>query len=152
MKKKRDLTALALLGVSAGLIVGGCQQNSKNSMGKQGGNSPGSNGNATAEKMSSDMKTFYASLSPDAKKKFDQLDAQHKMMAVEMADQKCNGQNKCGGMGGCATNDHACAGQNSCKGQGGAPVKESNKAVEVQYKNQMNGGNGNGNRMNGNNK
>jgi hypothetical protein len=131
--KKRDLATLAMLGISAGLIVSGCQ--------KQGG--PGGNkgqmgykGSAD-ERMSSDMQSYYNSLSPDAQQKFMQLDAQHKMMAVEMAQQTCSGQNKCASMGGCATSQHQCAGKNGCQGQGGAPVRDPNKAVEVQYNNQM---------------
>jgi len=127
--KKSDLAKLAMLGISAGLMVGGCQ--------KQGGT--GTSGQATAdEQVSSDMQSFYNSLNPEAQKKFSQLDAQHKMMAVEMAHQSCNGKNSCKGMGGCKTSQHACGGQNGCKGQGGAPVKDPNKAVEIQYKNQMN--------------
>lgn len=128
--KKRDLAKLAMLGISAGLFAGGCQQ-------KATGNGSSNSRNEMRAEMSSDMQAFYASLSADAKKKFNELDAQHKMMAMEMANQRCNGQNKCAGMGGCGTADHACAGKNSCKGQGGAPVKNPNKAVEVQYKNQM---------------
>lgn len=134
--KKRDLATLAMIGISAGLIAGGCQQNSKDKNNRNRNRGNGNNLHA-AENMSADMQAFYASLSPDAKKKFDQLDAQHKMMAMEMANQKCNGKNKCAGMGGCATAEHACAGENGCQGQGGAPVKDPNKAVEVQYKNQM---------------
>ena len=129
--KRRDLTTLAMIGVSAGLVVGGCQNNDKNGRHHN-------NNQADAKHMNPDMESFYASLSPSAKEKFKDLDAQHKMMALEMADQKCNGQNKCAGMGGCATADNACAGENGCKGQGGAPVKNPNKAVEIQYKNQHN--------------
>jgi len=125
--KKKDLATLAMLGISAGLMVNGCQK---------GSHSPG-NKAAADEQMSSDMQSFYSALSPDAQKKFMQLDAQHKMMAIEMAQQSCNGKNKCAGMGGCSTSQHQCAGKNSCKGQGGTPVKDPNKAVETQYNNQM---------------
>jgi hypothetical protein len=129
MMKKRDLAKLAMLGISAGLIVGVFE--------KRGGT--GTPGQALAdEQMSSDMQAFYNSLSPEAQQKFNQLDAQHKMMAVEMAHQNCSGKNKCAGMGGCSTAQHACAGQNGCKGQGGSPVKDANKAVDIQYQNQTN--------------
>lgn len=127
--KRRDLTTLAMIGISAGLVVGGCQNDGRDGR---------SNNKAAAdEQMSPDMKSFYSSLSSDMQQKFMQLDAQHKMMAVEMANQSCNGKNKCSGMGGCATAEHQCAGQNGCKGQGGAPIKDPNKAVEAQYNNQM---------------
>lgn len=126
--KKRNLATLAMLGIGVGLAVGGCQQ--------QG--NKGNNKGSADEQMSPDMESYYKSLSPDAQQKFMQLDAQHRMMAVEMAHQSCSGKNKCAGMGGCATASHKCAGKNSCKGQGGAPIKDANKAVEAQYQNQMN--------------
>ena len=126
--KKGELAKLALLGISAGLMVGGCHQKKDTGTASQG---------SADEQMSQDMQSFYSSLSSDAQKKFVQLDAQHKMMAVEMAQQGCHAKNKCAAMGGCATSDHGCAGLNACKGQGGAPVKDANKAVEIQYKNQM---------------
>lgn len=126
--KKCDLATLAMIGISAGLMVSGCQQ--------KNGTNPSSNKASAAEQLSPDMQAFYSSLSPEAQQQFMQLDAQHKMMAVEMANQSCNHKNSCAGMGGCASVEHQCAGQNGCKGQGGAPVKNPNKAVEVQYKNQ----------------
>lgn len=123
--KKRDLATLAMIGISAGLMAGGCQKY-------------GSSHKGSAQEVSSpDMTAFQQSLSQESQAKFKQLDAQHKMMAIEMANQKCNGKNKCSSMGGCETSEHACAGQNGCKGQGGAPIKDPSKAVEVQYKNQM---------------
>lgn len=126
--KKRELAKLAMLGISAAMMVG-C---------KAQGDASAEDQPPSDQQLSSDMQSFYNSLNPEAQQKFNQLDAQHKMMAVEMAQQSCNGKNKCSGMGGCSTSQHACAGQNSCKGQGGAPVKDPNKAVEVQFKNQTN--------------
>ncbi len=128
--KKRDLTALAMIGITAGLaMTTGCQkQDKKSSDGKE----------MTAEKMSPEMQSFHNSLSPDAQKKFMELDAQHKMMAMEMANQSCNGRNACAGMGGCATASHSCAGLNSCKGQGGRPVRDADKSVGIQHNMQAN--------------
>ncbi|MCC5831461.1 MAG: hypothetical protein JJU12_00255 [Chlamydiales bacterium] len=135
--KKRDLTTLAMIGISAGLIAGGCQQREKDKR-ENGNHHNNHNGELhAAEHMNADIQKFYESLSPEAKKKFDQLDARHKQMAMEMAHQQCNGKNKCAGMGGCATAEHNCAGQNSCKGEGGPALKDPNKAIEIQYKNQM---------------
>jgi len=127
--KKIDLTSLAMIGISAGLVVGGCQNNHKHN--------DRDHNQSNGEQMSPDMQAFYASLSSKGQKEFEELDAQHKMMAVEMANQECNGKNSCKEMGGCATADNACAGKNDCKGKGGPPVKDPNQAVEVQYKNQM---------------
>jgi len=135
--KKRDLTKLVMIGIGAGLIVGGCDNSRGPDNGAPGGPPPG-NGGPGLEQMGPDMQAFFTSLSSDSQNKFMQLDAQHKMMAIEMAMQTCSGQNKCSGMGGCNTSQHECAGKNSCKGQGGNPVKDPNKAIEAQYKNQMN--------------
>ncbi len=82
------------------------------------------------------MKAFNASLSSASKQKFAELDAQHRMMAVEMASQGCDGENRCAGMGGCASEQHSCAGKNACKAKGGPPVKNPDRAVDVQYNNQ----------------
>lgn len=125
--KKRDLTTLALLGIGVGLAVGSCNPKEDS----------GNNKASAEEQMSPDMESYYKSLSSDAQQKFMQMDAQHRMMAVEMANQSCSGKNKCAGMGGCSTANHTCAGKNSCKGQGGTPIKDANKAVEAQYQNQM---------------
>jgi|GEM_PF-2352671 len=139
--KKRNLATLAALGVTAGLTFG-CQQSGSN---KQTETKPA----AVAEQMKPDMAAFYKTLSPEAQKQFDALDADHKEMAVEMANQSCNGKNKCSGMGGCASEKNSCAGQNSCKGEGGAPVKNADEAVEAQYDNQMKGRQESSKEMNG---
>lgn len=125
MKKKVDLAALAMIGLSAGMLVG-CQQ-------KDG--RPNSNTSA-AEQSTPDAQAFYDSLSDDAKAKFNALDSQHQKMAMEMLNQDGYGKNSCKGMGGCKNDKHACAGQNDCKGQGGAPITDPNKAVEAQFNNQ----------------
>lgn len=126
---KWDLNRLALIGMSAGLALSGCQNTIDDSEKKKSSDQ--------LDDLSTDMETFFRSLSPKAQKKFRKLDAQHKMMAVEMADQKCHGRNSCAGMGGCSTADHECAAMNECKGHGGAPVRDADKAVEIQYQKQM---------------
>lgn len=130
MKKKRDLVALALLGISAGLFATGCHQ--------QKGNAENQNGSAMMQ-MNPDMQAFYNSLSADAQKKFMNMDNQHRRMAMEMLNQNGVGQNSCKGLGGCKTASHDCGGKNSCKGQGGPAIHDANKAVDVQYQNQMQG-------------
>ena|ERR1700722_16719835 len=125
--KKRDLMTLAMIGISSGLLITGCQK----------GGDKRSNTAAEEQKTPVDAASFYNMLSPDSKKKFDQLDEKHKAAAVEMYNQKCNGQNMCAGKGGCSTSTHDCAGKNDCSGQGGAPVKDANKAVDAQMKTQQ---------------
>lgn len=76
--KKRKLITLAMLGISMGLLVGGCEK-------------------AEAEQMSPEMKSFYEQLAPNAKKQFLELDAQHKKMAMEIVNQYCKGASQCKG-------------------------------------------------------
>lgn len=130
--KKRDLTALALIGISAGLVIG-CQQ--QNAPKRNGGNvppreAPGAPGarnpnalNADEEKVSADMQDFYNTLAPDSQKKFQKLDTAHRRMVVDMT------QNSCAGEGGCKGRNE------SEKGKALSP----NRAVEVQYNNQTKG-------------
>lgn len=138
--KKRDLTALALIGISAGLVIG-CQQTTTK---KNGGNlppreaprvEPGARNpnalNADEERISADMQDFYNSLSSDSQKKFQKLDTAHRKLAVDMT------QNECAGTGGCKGRNE------SERGKSLAP----NRAVEVQYNNQTKGtGSSNGSR------
>jgi hypothetical protein len=121
---KKELARLALLGISAGLMVTGCQK-------EQTGDPPSN------QEVNGDIESFYNSLTPKAKQQFMQLDTQHKMLAIELYQQHCKGENNCADMGGDATSQHACAGQNTCKGGGGAPLRDPNKAVEIQFNHQM---------------
>lgn len=127
---RKDWATLALMGISAGLIVSSCEKGNADH-----NKDPKTNKN-NQNQLSPEMKAFYSSLSPASKQKFAELDAQHRMMAVEMASQSCNGENRCAGMGGCAAEQHACAGKNECKAKGGPPVKNPDRAVDVQYNNQ----------------
>lgn len=100
--KKQSLAKLALLGIGAALTLGGCQSTNDNN-----------NKAAADEQVTPDMQAFYNSLSPQAKEKFMQLDAQHRMMAVQAPQGQCADKNTtCGG-------------------------KDPNKVVEFQYNNQM---------------
>lgn len=121
--KKRELAALAMLGISAGLMVGGCQNKE--------GDRPSEGHVSSAVQTTAAMDFFFSKLSLEAQEQFNQLDELHKMMAIEMAHLSTE-------MGGSSTTVHGCAGKNACKGQGGAPIRDPNKAVETQYNNQLN--------------
>lgn len=112
--KKRNLSTLALIGIGAGLVLGGCQKNKPSMPSASVGIA------SAAEQTVSDVESFYNSLSDEAKKKFDQLDSTHQKMAMEMMNQ-----------------NQSCNGKNGCKGQGGAPLKDPNKAVDEQFNAQM---------------
>lgn len=91
--KKSSLVKLAMLGVSAALLASGCKR-------------------AEGENKSSDAGQFYEKLSPEAKKKFDSLDQEHKMRAMDVINQ------------------HGCKGNSDCSGH-------REQAVEEQYNDQM---------------
>jgi hypothetical protein len=127
--KKNELLNLAMLGVSVGLLVTGCERRE---------NKPKNpTTHSAAIQMPADMQAFYSNLSPDAQQKFLQMDNLHRKMSVEMLNHGPHGQNSCQGLGGCQGISHSCAGLNDCKGQGGArALTNPNQAVDVQYNNQ----------------
>jgi hypothetical protein len=91
---KKKMIALAIMGIGLGVLAIGHAQ-------------------AQDEKMSSEMKSFYEQLSPDAKKKFLQLDSDHRDAAMQVMQEK------------------SCKGESQCKG-----TRE--KAVQEQYEDQFN--------------
>ncbi len=128
--KKFNLSSLVIIGISAGVLAVSCET-------QRPVHEPSSRPPGGMEEMNPDMQSFYNSLSPEGKKKFHDLDAQHKMMSIEMTHQACSGKNSCASMGGCKASGHECAGLSGCKGQGGEPVRDPNRAVDVQHRNQM---------------
>lgn len=82
--KKRDLAALMMIGVSAALLIGGCQQKQQ---GQAGQPQSSANYEGAAQGQS---KNFVTALSADNQKKFNELDDQHKQAAVDMANNDSN--------------------------------------------------------------
>lgn len=75
--KKKDLASLAMIAISAGFLIAGCQQ-------KPAANS-NPNAPSAAQAAPADVSAFRNSLSSDSQKQFDALDAQHKSMAMQKA-------------------------------------------------------------------
>lgn len=106
MEKKR-LAALTLVGISAGLALGGCQKPPERQRMQK----------VSVQEMDSKMQGFYDSLSPEAQKKFSQMDAQHQRMAVDSGT------------------PHACDSPHGCPTN---PTREDrNNAVEKAYQDQF---------------
>lgn len=86
--KKRDLAALMMIGVSAALLIGGCQQKQPGPAGQ----GPGPQGQAptTSHYEGADQKAFVNQLSSDNQKKFNDLDPKRKQAAVDAANQDPN--------------------------------------------------------------
>jgi hypothetical protein len=124
--KKYDVMSLALMGIAAGLLTCCEHRDSKNGPPRQQGHQLGA-----AENMTPEMQQFYIQLTPASQRVFNTLDIQHKMIAMQMANQNCRGLNSCRGLGGCQTGANDCAGQNSCEGLGGDPVNDPNRTVSL---------------------
>ena len=90
--KKRNLSRLALLGIGITLLAAGCDT-------------------AKGDEMSTDMKTFYEQLTPDAQRKFRELDESHKQAAMKILELGCKADIQCKG--------------------------HRERAVDVQYQNQL---------------
>lgn len=113
---KGHLVRLTMIGIaSLGLIAGGCRKN---------GTQPQlRSGLTAAEQSDSDMRKLYNSLSPAAQKKFDELDAEHKKMLMDML--------------------FLCDEEKSSKAEQGDAEENDiytcnpNKAVDAQYRHQM---------------
>jgi hypothetical protein len=73
--KKRDFASVALILLSAGLLIGACQQKTNGQPGTQ----------AVPE-----QQAFYNALSPDNQKKFNELDDASKRAAVDAANKDSN--------------------------------------------------------------
>ena len=140
---KFNPTYLAIIGVMASTAA--CQKAEKteylrsNDESKSGSCQEGSCGQKSSCKAVSQSSwsvnedEFYKTLSSAGKKKFMEMDLNHRHMAIEMTQQINIGQNACAGMGGCKSAYNSCAGKNSCRGQGGMPVRNPNKAVLIQH-------------------
>ena len=131
---KRDLATLAVIGIG---VATGCQKAGGATEENSHYDLPSQKDEGHSHKASLNKQAFYNSLSTEGKRKFSTLNAQHQMMAIEMANQSCNGKNECAGMGGCKSANNSCAGKNACKGQGGSPVHDNNKVVMIQHHKQM---------------
>ncbi len=104
--KKIDLASLALLGITAGLTVSSCQECPSRP------SNPSSHHTAAAEQMNPEMDAFFNRLSPASKRKFMDMDEQHRAMAMELTNASCKGPHNCGGT-------------------------DPNESVQIQYQNQM---------------
>lgn len=70
-------------------------------------------------------------LDPVGKATYNSLDPEHKQLALELANQSCQGHNSCKGKNACKTENNSCAGKGGCRGQSKCNFKDKNKAVKV---------------------
>lgn len=65
---------------------------------------------------------------------YDSLNCEGKNLAIQLAEQKCKGQNECKGLNSCGGARNDCSGKGSCKGTSLGPFKDKNIAVQVAAK------------------
>jgi hypothetical protein len=66
---------------------------------------------------------------------FNSLDCQTQNLALQLANQTCQGKNSCKGLNSCKTNNqNSCAGQGGCKGTSKGPFTDKNQAIDVAKK------------------
>lgn len=145
--KKRELTKLALLGLSSGLLVANqlsaapqnpkTQKNSSASTQNQDSSddSDDNDGNLGYHLMNEDE--LLLELDPQGTKMYNSLDPAGKALAVKVASQRCNGTNECKGLNACQTAQNDCAGKGSCKGKSKCAFADKNLAVKVVYQKLM---------------
>lgn len=70
-------------------------------------------------------------LNEEGKQLYQNLDAAHKKLALQLASQTCQGRNSCKGLNACKTALNSCMGKAGCKGSSPGPFNNKNDAVKV---------------------
>lgn len=123
--KSKDLTKLALIGLSSGLFFGCQGSGDSQENGHHNGHAAGNQGSTfTADNLASKLDAAHKEI-------FNSMDAETQALVVQVANTKCHGQNACKGLNGCKTASNECAGMAACKGQGGCAVSDPNLAVKL---------------------
>lgn len=127
--KRKDIKKLALLGIISGLCTASLSEAATNK-----------NDNADKENSATDENEGYylmseeellTNLNSSTKKIYEGLSPEGKMLAREVASQRCNGTNKCKGLNACKTAKNDCAGKGRCKGTTKCAFADKNLAVKL---------------------
>ncbi len=152
--KKQELTKLALMGLSSGLLMtsqlSGSLANMKSIDGLLAVNHESSSNKGTAKKSdddySDDLKDvndgnmgyhlmtedeLLLELNPEGIATYKSLSPEGKELARKVASQRCNSTNPCKGFNACQTDKNECAGKGSCKMTGKCGFSDKNLAVKV---------------------
>jgi hypothetical protein len=124
--KKQDLKKLALIGISAGIVLskGPLSAAVSDDTLKKNNES-----NMNYHLMTEDE--LLLELTPEGEKLYHSLDAEGKKLALAVASQYCNGTNICRGLNACKTDDNECAGKGACKGKSKCAFSSKDLAVKV---------------------
>lgn len=77
---------------------------------------------------------LFAQINLESRKLYNSLDCKGKKLAIQLAEQKCKGQNECKGLNACSSDHNGCPGEGACKGTASGPFKDKNVAVQVAAK------------------
>lgn len=127
--KKLNRNHLALAGLAAGLVLAGCETAS--TAPKTQTSAPQNQTQTSAPQKKLTEQDLFAQLSPEAKGTYQDLDAEGKKLALQLANQSCAGKNSCAGLNSCASDKNSCAGHGSCQGTSKGPFTDKNEAVKV---------------------
>lgn len=133
MNKDR-MMQLALMGLTSGLVVGCGGGDKKPSDAKDLQDAVNDKKQQVSGGEQGAEATLLAELDDKHRAIYHSLDAKHKEMALEMAQQACAGQNECKGLNQCKGASNACAGQGQCAGMGGCAWSDKNMMVRVVMK------------------
>lgn len=147
--KKQELKALALMGLSSGLLLTSqlsaslanrstdgmiaanhdhSPNNKKDDYSKDLSSDP-NDGNMGYHLMTEDE--LLLELNPDGIATYKSLPPDGKKLAREVASQRCNNSNPCKGFNACQTDKNECAGKGSCKMMSKCAFSDKNQAVKV---------------------
>ena len=131
MQKKHNFKALALAGLTAGLIVSGQLSAVEKDVDSP---NPATNLDPNLGNMGYHLMTeeeLLLELSSEGAAMYKSLPPEGKKMALEVASMRCNGTNLCAGLNACQTSTNSCAGKGSCKGKGKCAIADKNLAVKL---------------------
>lgn len=77
---------------------------------------------------------LFAQINLESRKLYNSLDCKGKNLAIQLAEQKCKGQNECKGLNACSSDHNGCPGEGNCAKTAGGPFKDKNLAVQVAAK------------------
>lgn len=133
--KKKDLSKLALAGLSSGLILAGpihavtTTENTKEDAKKDASDANANDGNLGYHVLTEEE--LMMQLNEKGRQLYNSLSPEGKQLALRVASTRCNATNECRGLNACATEKNDCAGKGECKGQGKCAFADKNLAVKV---------------------
>lgn len=138
--KKQELTKIALMGLTTGLLASSelaatfvslpahRPRTQMNLSLIADADKPGE-GNLGYHLMNEDE--LLLELTSDGTKMYNNLTPEGKRLARVVASQRCNNTNECRGLASCKNDSHDCAGKNTCKGTTICAIGDKNLAVKL---------------------